>query len=681
MAERLFRLFDQRWRHAVLAVSLTSAFAISVLVSVLWTRAAGGVSVFWPANACLAAALLLLPRRWGIIVAGACAALNLAAYRLVGDPVSQALTFTALNIVEATAVAILARRALGAGARLTSVQRVARLLGVVVLPVTAAVSLAAAAVGQLFFQRSFPPMLAEWFLADALGMAIVLPAILLAIRGGGAGHRRWLIETLAIFAAIALVCWLSVGRDRLPLIMLVFPLCTLAALRLGPRGAASAVLFMAVTAATLMIRNPDSGLVQEWSLQLRIHYLQFLIALAFFTSLTTALALSAQARLKKLYVRRGIAARRAGARAVAASRAKSAFLATMSHEVRAPMNSISGFSQMLMQRDDLPEAARRQVSLIERSGAALMTVVNNLLDYSAMETGDVELRLRPRTPQAIAQDALAIVAEAARRKGLGLELTLAGAVEQPLRVDDLRLRQILLNLLGNAIKFTDSGHVRLDVQVRAEDRERRLRFAVTDTGVGMSSARMAKLVAGKDTAEGQVTGLGLAICRGLAERMGGHLGGESTAAEGSTFWVEITADPADADAGGNAPARILLVDDHPASRELGQAMLQMLGCEVDLATNGREAVRRAAKQPYDAVLMDVRMPEMDGLTAAATIRAGAGPNAKTPIIAMTADVLPEQVAACRAAGMVDHVGKPITVEALRAALSRWVGRAAPERAA
>ena len=252
-------------------------------------------------------------------------------------------------------------------------------------------------------------------------------------------------------------------------------------------------------------------------------------------------------------------------------------------------------------------------------------------------------------------------------------------------IDDLRVRQILLNLLGNAIKFTETGRVRLDVQPG----DGVLRYTVTDTGVGIAEDKVGRLFQRFSQLDSSTTrafggsGLGLAIARILAEAMGGRIGVEHGSVVGSVFWFEIPAEAADRpDAGEQRPkglgARVLLVDDHETNRELGIAVLRLLGCEIDTAENGLEAVAAARTGVYDVILMDIHMPRMDGLDAARAIRKLGGDVGRTPVVAMSADVMPETVERCLKAGMVDTLGKPIQISALHAMLVKWIGRCADD---
>jgi CheY-like chemotaxis protein len=349
-----------------------------------------------------------------------------------------------------------------------------------------------------------------------------------------------------------------------------------------------------------------------------------------------------------------------------------------------PVTPIIGFTKLLMDRADLPADARRQLSLIDSAGASLMTVVDDILDFSKVEAGEIELLPAPVSMRRVAEAALAIVTPGAERKGLELKLKLTGPVDQPLMADEMRLRQVLLNLLNNAVKFTAEGRVELAVRVTPGDHVENVEFTITDTGLGIPLDRRDRLFVRFSQVDGSVarlhggTGLGLAICKGLVELMDGVIGVKSAPGHGSVFWFEapfVRAEAAaeapqeETDVTAGLGLKVLLVDDHPMNRELGAALLTIMGCEFDLAENGEEAVEAVRGQAYDAILMDVHMPGMDGLAATRAIRAMEGPTASTPIIAMTADVLPEHVARCRAAGMDAHVSKPVRPEALYAALA------------
>jgi CheY-like chemotaxis protein/nitrogen-specific signal transduction histidine kinase len=407
----------------------------------------------------------------------------------------------------------------------------------------------------------------------------------------------------------------------------------------------------------------------------------------FVSSLATGLALAQQERLRRLLVRREQLTRAARARALAANEAKTEFLATMSHEIRTPLNSMLGFSQLLVERKDLPSDVRRQLGLIDSAGTALLTVVNDILDFSRVEAGQIELLYQPTSAAAVLHDAIGIIRTEAENKGLTLEVEIIDPVGGLHDLDGLRLRQVLLNLLHNAVRFTEAGRIRACLTIEPAEIEDRLKFEIVDTGLGIAMEHVAGLFQRFSQIDGSATrpyggaGLGLAISKARVELMGGKIGVDSALGRGSAFWLELQAPRVEArEAGEPRPiatpgaARILVVDDHAMNREIGVAMLTQVGCEVETADNGQQAVAMAARGGFDIILMDIHMPEMDGLAATRAIRALDGLAGQVPIIAMSADALPQQVERCYAAGMVDHVAKPVQREVLYAKISRWMAR-------
>jgi CheY-like chemotaxis protein len=358
----------------------------------------------------------------------------------------------------------------------------------------------------------------------------------------------------------------------------------------------------------------------------------------------------------------------------------------MSHEIRTPLNSVLGFAGLLAETEDgLSPAGRRKLELIAQAGGSLATIVDDILDFSRLEAGRVELRPEAVDPAALLADAASIIALDAQSKGLALSVQADLPDGFDYALDPARLRQVLLNLLNNAVKFTASGSVRASVRLETTypGGPERLRFTVADTGIGIAPEVQGRLFQRFSQADGSISrafggaGLGLAISKTLVTRMGGEIGVASTPGQGAVFWFTTPAEPVCA-ADGPAPeqeaaARVLLVDDHPMNRELGAAMLTLAGCAVETAEDGDEAVLAAAAGGFDIILMDIHMPRMDGLAAARAIKALPGPASRAPIIALSADVMPQQIERCRQAGMVDHVAKPIQRDVLIAALNRWLG--------
>jgi PAS domain S-box-containing protein len=378
--------------------------------------------------------------------------------------------------------------------------------------------------------------------------------------------------------------------------------------------------------------------------------------------------------------------RRKHAEAESATVAKAEFLANMSHEIRTPLTGIVGFAGLLDKLEDLPETARTYASRINSGSQMLLSVVNDVLDFSKMEAGQLQMDPQPFDPGAFVEETLELVRVQAKNKGLELHAELHGALPPAMRADSARVRQVLLNLLGNAIKFTSEGGVRVDVSY-LPDQGGVLRFAVTDTGVGIPAEHVDRLFQRFSQADGSIarryggTGLGLAICKGLAEMMGGEIGVESQEGRGSTFWFTFAAPEAvlqaPAAAGVEArdwtlaSVRILVVDDVSVNRELVSALLAPFGAQLTEAASGGEAVEAALGRTFDLILMDLQMPGMDGLEATRAIRATCELNRDTPILALSANVLPVHLEACREAGMDGHIAKPIRPDELLGKIAQW----------
>jgi len=364
-----------------------------------------------------------------------------------------------------------------------------------------------------------------------------------------------------------------------------------------------------------------------------------------------------------------------------ANAAKSEFLASMSHELRTPMNGILGMANVLLQ-DDLPPAQHKQALTIKHSGEALLTLLNDILDLSKIEAGHVEIESINFDVPELIESVDVLWKQQIEEKNLEFAVEIMPDIPQFLRGDPNRIRQVLFNLLGNAAKFTNEGGIKLTISKEPQGYDDLcLRFAITDTGIGITPEAQSRLFSKFSQADNSVTrkyggtGLGLAISKQLAELMGGDIGVESAVCHGSTFWftvrcksgnrtaVDTGRRTSESEAAGsdavNRHLHILVAEDNDINREVILAMLDKTDHQIDLARNGVEAVAAVMRTPYDLILMDVQMPEMDGVTATEEIRRLSGPPGQTPIAALTANTMEGDREVYLKAGMTDYLSKPI----------------------
>ena len=654
---------------------------VSAYVGILYTRETGRVAIIWPADAFILATVLRAERqRWvPLILAGYIG--NVLADWLAADPFALALVLSGCNTLEICVAVALVTRFIGRSLELPLASNLAKFT--LICGAVAPMISAAAASLTLHFASGVDmlPVFQSRYFADALGVLTIAP-LLMMLR-----TDEWreitnpaaMLETFAILALVTIVSLIVFTQQTSALIFLIFPFLILAAFRLRFVGAALAMALVACISIPLTIaeQGPFASML-GMSTSEHVIMLQAFLAITVFTILPIAAALTGRRRLE----RDALTAREFAERANAA---KSAFLANMSHELRTPMTGILGMCDLLLATKQTPEQ-KAVTDTLERSARSFLEMLNDLLDLAKIEAGRMSLDNRDFRFSEVMKDALEFFAPAMSQKGLEFSVEWTPLEHDVLKGDAKRLRQILFNLIGNALKFTEKGSVTVFRRQYVEnDRTIVSTVEVTDTGIAIPENVRGRLFRPFEQLDNSGarrfggTGLGLNICKQLVEAMGGTIGVDSSQGLGSTFSFSVLLSEGKAEEIEHrfalTPARsgevlkdfklsILLVEDNPTNQFLMTQIMKLWGQSTTVASNGEQALEHVAKKHFDIILMDMQMPVMDGPEAVRRIRNSAGPSSRTPIIAFTADAIPENRARYLGSDCDAVVTKPIEWDVL-----------------
>lgn len=682
-------------------------FALSQLIG-HWSVATYGTVAVWLSNGIMVAALLQLHRRPAMMVITACFTINLFSNTFRGDPGVFLWINAVLNLGEAALAALIARRYCGAA---LDMRRPRRLLRFMIISANA-VAVAALVGFSLSWVLRHPPLtvwlfnLQSFFTVEVMGLLLVTPVLLMFARAhrfkGMA--RASAPEAVALMAVMTAVTAGVFWQNDYPLLFITLLPMLVIALRLSPTMAATALIILAGVSGVATLTGhgpvqlahlpplPGLDAVPPMLRRMGIYNLYMLAMVA--TVLPLSTVMSERRRLEARLRARTLVAQEARRRAEDAAAARSRFLAVMSHELRTPLNGVAGFADLLAARPELDAEALRQIRQIRESSDGLLMLVEDILDFAR---GDDALSPEPLDLAAVAREAMTPSRAVADARGLTLTVDDRLPLRARFACDRRALRQAVHPLIANAVKFTETGAVR----VRLDLVDDGVAIRVSDTGCGIPPEAMPDLFEAFAQGDASIrrrhsgAGLGLALAARHVARLGGRIEVESVPGEGSTFTLHLplvratdaASEPAPVVELHPAPAveaeierapRVLVVDDHPVNREVARIMLQAFGCEVIEVCDGVEAVEAVQAEIFDLVLMDVRMPRMDGLEATRRIRALSGGAGELAVVAMTADAMPEDVVRCLAAGMNAHMAKPVNQAGLFDAVHRALTGALPQ---
>jgi signal transduction histidine kinase/ActR/RegA family two-component response regulator len=673
------------WRRADLIAFWAGVITYTLLIIGRRTfLTANATAAIWPAAGVMAATFVLTPRRawkWILLVG-------------VGENLFVNGTFgfnarTLLSIPEAMLLAFLIRKTCPPSLNFADPKTLTQFVLKAAAPACLVSAIGCYVLPPVGASHTVVRAVLGWFTGHMLGATIAVPTMVTLLR-----PRRYRVfdlptweRTLACVVMVAYAAMLF-HRHSAVLALMMFPMSMFVAFRYGPIGA-STVSALLMILALLDIYTAFPG--PRPDTYDKIQWVQMFVAVVFMTSLPAAGALANLRRTRRLLARRTEIARQARRRADEAAVAKTRFLANMSHEIRTPLNGVIGLADALGRTGLLP-GQREMIDMIQNSGRALNGILSDVLDLARADAGGLSLTPEPFDAGDAVSAASYLFESIAQKKNVGFEVDFNLSYRGPMVGDALRIRQILSNLISNAVKFTEQGKVRVEATFDRNPRnpaQADLTVAVSDTGPGFDETVKARLFRRFEQADNSVarrfggTGLGLAISRELAEMMGGRIDCESEPGHGTTFTLRLTLPIAPGRMIGAAPEpeapdvltgerrqQVLLAEDHPVNQRVIQAIL---GDSVDLVIvgDGQAAVDAYSGCAFDLILMDTHMPVMDGLTAMRAIRAlEANRNRpRTPIISLTADAMPHQVQEALAAGADRHLPKPITAASLMGCLS------------
>ncbi|MBN8552723.1 MAG: response regulator [Caulobacterales bacterium] len=661
-----------------------------------------GAVAIWPANGVLVAGLLLLDRRRAIATLVACFALNLAFDIFVKDvSVQRSLIFSVLNSGEAFLIALIARRFCGAALRM---KRPVRLAGFAFLAAAPTVTLAAVTGLTLLGipARDLNMYLASWISVELVGCLVVAPSIVILANTGRHGIPAMRLDWPQIgLMAAASVFTAAVCLRFVPLpVAVVLPVLLMVSLSLSPKQAAMMVLISSSIITLSFLNEPASFEAFRFGraeaerqggldilTRLPSFYLYLASVLAIILPTSTVLAEKARlqarlqertARIRRDAARLGVAARLANA----ATESKRRFLNMISHELRTPLGQVAGFTALVATDPGLSVESRDQVAKISLANTHALELVGDMIDFAR---GELTVQVDTFDLRETVATVLDHVRNNVLQRPLQVEFVNHLGDDSFYEGDARRIRQVLRLLLHNAAKFTFEGKI----GVEAESDSEGVRLTVFDTGIGIAADRIPHLLEAFSQGDSSVTreqdglGIGLSLADKMVEALGGTWSIDSEVGHGTRIILNLPMvhgqAPQAAEDAGRAP-RLLIVDDHPANREILGLMARAMGCQTDYASDGIEALDSARVGTFDIVLMDLRMPQMDGFEATRRIRALGGAAGRVPILAVSAECQEECVEPCRDAGLDDFLAKPVTQARLLEALSLWLDPEAAHQA-